>query len=132
MSNILSKVEEEMAELLGVNPLIRSFESGATRDTAEGKLDYEGFYSPIVMRRFAQYMNLNREQKDGTMRDSDNWQKGIPKDAYMKSMYRHFMDTWMHHRGIETEEDFETALCGLIFNAQGMLFEILKEKGDGR
>lgn len=107
---------------------IRTFKTGATRDTDESKLDFEGFYSPLVMIRFAQYMNKHRMQSNGELRDSDNWQKGIPKDAYMKSAYRHFMDWWMFHRGYEGREDTEEAICALIFNAQGYLFEILKKK----
>lgn len=107
---------------------IRKFKTGATRDTDENKFDYEGFYNPIVIQRFASYMNKHRKQSDGQLRDSDNWQKGIPKNAYIKSGLRHFMDWWLIHRGYEGREDLEEALCALIFNAQGYLFEILKNK----
>ena len=60
--------------------MIRKFETGATRDTDEGKLDFEGFFSPIVMERFAEYMNKHRRQSDGQLRDSDNWQKDSEKE----------------------------------------------------
>ena len=80
------------------------------------------------MKRFAEYMNKHRKQSDGNLRDSDNWQKGIPKDAYIKSGYRHFFDWWMQHRGYEGQDTLEESICALIFNAQGYLFEILKEK----
>lgn len=105
------------------------FDSGAMRDTDEGKLDYEGFLSPAVLHRFAEYMHKNRFMEDGTVRDSDNWQKGIPKDAYMKSMWRHFMDVWMLHRGVLSEDvvKMDEALCALLFNVQGYLHECLKE-----
>lgn len=109
---------------------MRQFKTGATRDTDEGKYDYEGFYSPIVMQRFAEYMNKHRKQSDGELRDSDNWQKGIPKKDYMKSGFRHFMDWFLIHRGYEGREDLEEALCALIFNAQGYLFEILRTKNE--
>ena len=107
---------------------IRQFETGATRDQDTTKYDYEGFISPIVLERFAEYMHANRLQKDGNLRDSDNWQKGIPKAAYMKSMWRHFFDVWLHHRGMgyKTKEPLEIALCGLLFNVMGYLFEVLK------
>jgi hypothetical protein len=72
-------------------------------------------------------MHQNRIQSDGSLRDSDNWQKGIPKDAYMKSMWRHFMDLWKLHRGNEAQEDIETALCAMMFNVMGYLHEELKE-----
>jgi hypothetical protein len=111
-------------------PIIRKFETGATRDSDEGKLDYEGFESPFVMQRFAEFMHENRKQKDGSIRGSDNWQAGIPKEAYIKSMLRHLMDVWLHHRGLghKAKEPLEVALCALRFNVNGYLFEELKEK----
>ena len=109
---------------------MRQFETGATRDTEEGKLDYEGFLSPIVIKRYGEYMHRHRKQADGELRASDNWQKGIPKDAYIKSAWRHFMDWWLHHRGFGkwAREKLEDALCAIIFNASGYLHEFLKEK----
>ena len=109
---------------------VRQFESGATRDTAEGKLDYEGFLSPLVLKSFAEYMHEHRIQSDGSIRASDNWQKGIPLDAYMQSMFRHFMDVWFFHRGLpELAEaaSIDEALNALFFNVQGSQHEVLKE-----
>lgn len=122
----MGQVKESVAEMLTV----REFKTGATRDVDTNKYDYEGFESPLVMERFAEFMHANRLQKDGKLRDSDNWQKGIPVDAYMKSMYRHFMDVWMHHRGHseKAKEGLEVALCALRFNVNGMLHELLKTK----
>lgn len=107
---------------------IRTFNTGATRNTEVGKLDYEGFLSPLVLERYAEYMHKHRLQADGNLRDSDNWQKGIPKDAYMKSGWRHFMDWWRAHRGLSCREGVEEALCALLFNVMGYLYETLKEK----
>jgi hypothetical protein len=106
----------------------RKFETGATRDTDEGKYDYEGFLSPLVIERYAEYMHSNRMQSNGVMRDSDNWQKGIPKSAYMKSAWRHFFDMWKEHRGIATKDGMEVALCALMFNVMGYLHELLVKK----
>lgn len=106
----------------------RKFDTGATRDTDEGKYDYEGILSPRVLERFGEYMNKHRVQSDGSLRDSDNWQKGIPKDAYVKSGFRHLMDWWKEHRGIATKDGLEEALCALMFNVMGYLHEHLKEK----
>ena len=108
---------------------IRTFESGATRDTDEGKLDYEGFLSPLVVERYAQYMHKHRMQSDGRLRASDNWQRGIDTTAYIKSLYRHFLDLQLHHRGYSelAREPKQEALCAIIFNAMGMLYESLKE-----
>lgn len=108
---------------------MRNFESGATRDSDEEKNDYEGFLSPLVIRRFGDYMHKNRLQADGRLRDSDNWQKGIPMDAYMKSGWRHFVDWWSNHRRHEIwGEGLEEALCALMFNVMGYLHELLKRK----
>lgn len=107
---------------------MREFNTGATRDTDEGKYDYEGFLSPLVLKRYGEYMNKHRKQADGKLRDSDNWQKGIPKEAYMKSGWRHFVDWWQEHRGIVSKDGVEEAICALCFNAMGYLHELLKEK----
>lgn len=108
---------------------IRKFKTGATRDTNEGKYDYEGFLSPLVIKRFGEYMNKHRKQSDGSLRDSDNWQKGIPKDVYIKSGWRHFIDWWIEHRGYTSRDGIEEALCALLFNVQGYLHEYLKDMG---
>jgi hypothetical protein len=110
---------------------VRVFETGATRDQDETKDDPEGFISPLVIDRFNQYMTKHRHQSDGRLRDSDNWQKGMPLNAYMKSGWRHFHTWWLHHRGYGYQlrsESLEEALCGILFNAQGYLHELLKAR----
>jgi hypothetical protein len=109
-------------------PVVRTFSSGATRDNDTDKYDYEGFLSPYVIRRFGEYMHKHRQQNDGNLRDSDNWQKGIPLDQYMKSTWRHFQEWWGVHRGLSPEEELEDTLCAMLFNVQGYLHEILKNK----
>jgi hypothetical protein len=112
---------------------MRLFDTGATRNVDEEKLDFEGFLSPMVLRRFSEYMHRHRLQADGALRTSDNWQKGIPKDAYIKSAHRHFHDWWAVHRGYIPLDPvpLEEALCALLFNVQGYLHELLKEKKYG-
>jgi len=107
---------------------MRTFETGATRNVDTNKLDYEGFLSPIALERYAEYLHKHRFQADGQIRDSDNWQKGIPRTVYMKSLWRHFMDLWKLHRGFKASEGLEDALCAIMFNTQGYLHEYLKEK----
>ena len=107
---------------------MREFDTGATRDTDEGKLDYEGFLSPLVVQRYAEYMHKHRIQADGNLRDADNWQKGMPRDVYMKSLWRHFMDLWLIHRGRgdkAVSSDVEDVLCAILFNVMGYLFSVL-------
>ena len=114
----------------------RKFETGATRSGDEGRIDPEGFLSPLVLQRYSDYMNKNRVQTDGVTRASDNWQKGIPLDAYMKGAWRHFLHWWSRHRGWQVADpkaaiDIEEDLCALMFNVQGYLHEILKERSQG-
>lgn len=113
--------------------MVRSFDTGATRSSDAGRYDPEGFLSPIVIERFAEYMQKHRLQPDGSVRDPDNWQKGIPLATYVKGMWRHFLHLWTRHRGFKVQDqmaaaDMEEDLCALLFNVQGMLFELLKDK----
>ena len=113
---------------------LREFDSGATRDTAEGKPEYGGFLSPLVLQRFGEYMHKHREQSDGSLRASDNWQKGIPVRVYLESLLRHVMDIWLYRLGFgkRAKESYEEALCAALFNIQGLLFEELKEGAANR
>ncbi len=119
---------------------MREFDTGATRDNDETKVDFEGFLSPLALQRYAQYMHNHRVQADGEIRDSDNWQKGIPMSVYMKSWWRHFVAVWIRFRKGEAEDwdleratdsglnKFSEALCAALFNNMGMLHEIEKER----
>ena len=107
---------------------IRKFDTGATRSSNEGKYDYEGFDNPLVVERYAQYMNKHRVQEDGKLRDSDNWQKGMPLNSYMKSLKRHVHDMWKQHRGYKGQDTIEDSICAAMFNLKGYLFGLLKEK----
>lgn len=116
---------------------VRAFGTGATRDLDANKLDFEGFLSPLVLERYAEHMHKARRMPDGSMRESDNWQLGIPIVVYMKSLWRHFFSVWKLHRGLKVTEvvkgetvvkDLETELCAMLFNTSGMLHEVLKAK----
>ncbi|KKM63221.1 hypothetical protein LCGC14_1513690 [marine sediment metagenome] len=110
---------------------VRTFSSGATRDTAQGKLDYVKALSPIVLRRYVQYLDGHRLQSDGLYRDFDNWKKGIPQETYRSSQGRHFIDDWLLFEGYTTEDnhgsvEVEDTICAQLFNLMGRLHEILK------
>ena len=108
---------------------IRTFDTGATRNSDEGKLDYEACLSPLVLKAYAEYKRKHRLKPDGTVRKDDNWQKGIPLDSYMKSMWRHFHDVWMIHRGwypASCDTNMHDALCAIIFNASGYLHRLIE------
>lgn len=107
---------------------MRKFQTGATRDSEAGKLDFEGFLSPLVLERYAVYMNENRTTDYG-YRGSDNWQLGIPQAVYIKSMWRHFFAVWKTWREWDNN-DLEEQLCALLFNVMGMLHERLARRED--
>jgi hypothetical protein len=109
---------------------MRTFPSGATKSDDVGKIDYEGILSPLVLERFGEYMRKHTVQVDGTLRTSDNWQRGIPLQEYLKSGLRHVMDWWKIHRNIElySRAELEDALCAVMFNAMGYLHALLKER----
>lgn len=110
----------------------RVFESGANRNSAEGKFDYEGFNSALVDHSFAKYMHHHRKLEDGTLRDSDNWQKGIPKKELMRSFRSHVQDIMLINDGIEVIENgkvvtLEEALNGAKFNLNALILDLLKD-----
>lgn len=110
---------------------IREFTTGATRDTENGKIDPEGFLSPLVIKAFSDYMHKNRIQADGNLRDSDNWQKLFGEnhlDVCLKSAWRHFLDLWLFHRGYKGRDTIDDAICGLLFNIQAYYYKILKDR----
>lgn len=108
---------------------MRTFPSGATRDSDEHKIDFEAALSPLVLQAYGEYMRSKRKMADGSVRDADNWQKGMPLSAFIKSGIRHTMDWWLIHRGFKGAETLlvET-LCAILFNVSGYLHEYLKAR----
>jgi hypothetical protein len=103
---------------------MREFKTGATRDADEGKVDLTGAMSPLAVIVFLEYMRKHQVQADGKLRSSDNWKKGMPKEQYMKSLGRHFLEAWkLVELGVPDERQIEEALCGVIFNAFGWIHE---------
>jgi hypothetical protein len=113
------------------NNKVREFSSGATRNTEIGKIDPEGFLSPIVIEKFCDYMNKHRYQADGKLRDSDNWQKHFGEEHYsvcIKSLWRHFLDLWKEHRGFKSRDGIEDAIHGCLFNLIAFADKYYKDK----
>lgn len=86
---------------------IRTFDSGATRDTSNGKFEYLGFMHPLNDYSFAKYMNTHRLQTDGTLRDSNNWWKGFGKENVIQSLVRHIEDLKLLYSGYYVYEKRE-------------------------
>jgi hypothetical protein len=118
----------------GDNTTMRTFGTGATRNV-EVDPDYHGFFSPLSMHAYGEYMHAHRLQSDGTIRDSDNWQLGMPNDAYVRSLVRHIHDVELIHDGFKElarsdardPSTFKAHLSAIIFNAQGILHNLVKE-----
>ena len=106
----------------------REFSTGASRNLDHGKHDLTGFLSVPALRAFADYMHRKRQMPDGSVRDGDNWQKGMPRKEFLRSLERHVFDLKAHLTGNEkfamTDEPVLDALCAIMFNAQGLLHEI--------
>lgn len=112
------------------NGTLRTFESGATRDTSEGKPEPWGFTSALVEKAFGEYMMKHQIQSDGQKRPSNNWTKGIPILEYTNSLSRHIQDLRLIWEGFDTEartSDLIETLMAIRFNVDGIAYETLKE-----
>lgn len=108
----------------------RAFDTGAWRDKADDKLDYEACLSPQALEVLALYLFACRKSNaDGTTRPMDNWQKGMPIADYMKSGMRHLFTAWKFHRKGSQHHAVRLleAWAGVMFNAQGYIHELIKE-----
>lgn len=111
---------------------VRKFETGADRDTDAHKIDPARALSSLVLERYSEYLLSHSVRRDGSRRDADNWKKGIPTDAYLSSLMRHILNVWVIEDGFVAVDsdgavvDYEEALCGVLFNAMGLLHEHLK------
>ncbi len=115
------------------NKKIRTFETGASRDTNEGKIEYARHLSPEAIKAFCEYMHKHRKLPDGTLRDPDNWKKGFPKQSLVDSMFRHQMEIWLLHEKRKTKkltdkenQDLKDALHGVWFNCMVYIHQELK------
>ncbi len=103
----------------------RTFKSGATRGSDEGKIDPEAALSPLVLEGYCSYMREHRLEGPGEPREDDDWQKGIPIASYMKSLLRHVLEAWRAYRAYDGSGNLKDSLYATLFNTQGMLHEIL-------
>lgn len=106
----------------------RYFCSGAYRDSKEGKPDYAGFLSPIVIQAYGAYMLKHQVQSDGEVRGADNWKAGMDRREYLESAFRHLMDLWLEDEGFPSRDGVDEALGGLLFNIMGYWYETLMDR----
>lgn len=126
--------QQTESDVIPNESLIRAFETGATRDTVAGKLSYMKALSPEVLEAYVIYLDKHRKQSDGSMREFDNWKRGIDKWTYLDSLLRHDKAVWNLMLGYEVSDNHGPvtlldSLMAVIFNAMGMAYEILIEEG---
>lgn len=115
---------------------LEEFKTGATRSASAERWAPARFTSSLVLHRYYEFMHKNRFQKDGSVREPDNWKLGIPSKNYMASLDRHFHEVkllwefpevpWVNDEGKKI--DWEDALCALLFNVMGLLYNSLLGK----
>jgi hypothetical protein len=126
---------------------MRTFETWATRDTANGKMEYVKYSHPLCDYSWAKYM-LWKQIIDGQYRNGDNRQKWMPFDELMQSFVRHteivkLLYYWhtvyeerdgdavhIHVDPIEVWDDweqktFESELNACRFNSEAMKLQVL-------
>ncbi len=117
------KHRDEIGALAGlvsaIGKPIRTFDTGATRDTDEGKPRYHAYTCPLVEQKRGEYMLKHQKQGD-TIRPADNWKKRMPLEEILESLIRHVKDLELHHDGYTDqcrESDIHEILGGIWANA---------------
>ena len=95
------------------------FDTGAQRDTQDGKPNFYECLSPFAIWRYGLYM-AKASAKYGEW----NWSKGIPVESYMKSLERHLVKLKMDLLYGHEEEPGVDHAAAILFNIQGLLHEL--------
>lgn len=115
---------------------LEEFKTGATKSPSTERWAPARFTSAIVLNRYYEFMHKNRFQKDGTVREPDNWKLGIPSKNYFASLDRHFHEAKLmwefpettHYNDASQKLEWEDTLCAILFNVMGLLFNVLTGK----
>lgn len=103
--------------------MVTKFNSGAIRDTQEGKNDFVETITYTGLDKFATYMT-GKKKKYG----EGNFKKGIDIESYEKSLIRHWVKYMKNkYEGGQDEPD-EDHISAIIFNAFGILHEQERNK----
>jgi hypothetical protein len=87
----------------------QEFDTGAKRDTQEGKPRYS-LISPFALKRLAMLMVRGAEKYDEW-----NWEKGMPYSRFYESAERHLKQWYMQ------EEMQEDHLAAVLFNIMAIM-----------
>jgi len=97
---------------------MRKFKTGAIRDDETNKPDFVEPLSWTALHRYIKYMT-EKKKKYG----EGNFKKGIPIEAYERSLVRH-LDKYMRNKYENgNDEPNEDHLSAIIFNTFGIMHE---------
>lgn len=84
----------------------QSFETGAVRDTAEGK-SRPDLISPFATERLGDWLMLGAQKYS-----ERNWERGIPVSRTLASLHRHLMK---YQQGSKDEDHLAAIMCNAMF-----------------
>jgi len=97
---------------------ITEFETGAIRDSQDGKVDFVETISFTAHERYARYMT-GKKKKYGT----GNFKKGIPITSYEQSLLRH-VDKYFRNKYEGGQDELnEDHVAAMRFNVDGIMHE---------
>ena len=100
----------------------RQFDTGAVRDNEDEKPDFTETISWTAFNRYATYMT-GKKSRYG----QGNFKKGIPIDAYERSLIRH-LDKYMRNKYEDgQDEPNEDHLAAMVFNLFGIMHELERD-----
>jgi len=97
---------------------VRTFKTGAIRDTEDNKFDFIETVSWTAFDRFAGYMT-GKKKKYG----AGNFKKGIDIESYERSLMRHISKYLRNKYENGNDEKEEDHLSAIIFNVFGIIHE---------
>lgn len=99
----------------------RTYTTGATRSGGR-KLQIRRFFSWKALMKFAWYMDKCRDMPDGSLREADNWKKGIPPEDFADSFIRH-ATKFAQALDVGDSVTAQINAMAAFFNLQGYLHE---------
>lgn len=100
------------------NKKITQFDTGAIRDSQDGKVNLIETISFTAHHRYAVYMTGKRAKYGG-----GNFKKGIPIESYEQSLLRHVDKYFRNKYENGNDEPFEDHLAAIRFNVDGIMHE---------
>ncbi len=102
---------------------VTEFDTGAIRDSQEGKIDFVETISFTAHHRYAKYMT-SKKVKYGV----GNFKKGIPIESYEQSLLRHIDKYFRNKYEGGNDEPCEDHLAAIRFNVDGIMHEEWRQR----